>query len=83
LQRGWLRAPVGARRRNRETDAKPGQSRSGQKTAGFSQKHGNTVADTLRNIYGSTFAAGQPLAADDQTARFINTDFGNWAKCAS
>ena len=29
----------------------------------ISKKHGNTLVSTLRKIYGSTFAAGQPGSA--------------------
>ena len=30
------------------------------KSGEISKKHGNTLVSTLRKIYGSTFAAGQP-----------------------
>jgi len=33
------------------------------KTSEISKKHGNTLVRTLRKIYGTTFAAGQPETA--------------------
>ena len=33
------------------------------KNGEISKKHGNTLVSTLRKIYGSTFAAGQPCTA--------------------
>ena len=33
------------------------------KNGEISKKHGNTLVRTLRKIYGSTFAAGQPDSA--------------------
>jgi hypothetical protein len=35
-------------------------SRHRDKNGEISKKHGNTLVGTLRKIYGSTFAAGQP-----------------------
>jgi hypothetical protein len=34
-------------------------SRHRDKNGEISKKHGDTLVDTLRKIYGSTFAAGQ------------------------
>ena len=38
-------------------------SRHRDKDGEISKKHGNTLVSTLRKIYGSTFAAGQPGSA--------------------
>jgi hypothetical protein len=38
-------------------------NRHRDKNGAISKKHGNTLVGTLRKIYGSTFAAGQPATA--------------------
>jgi hypothetical protein len=38
-------------------------NRHRDKNGEISKKHGNTLVSTLRKIYGSTFAAGQPATA--------------------
>jgi hypothetical protein len=44
--------------------AQPGlDQRHRDKNGEISKKHGNTLVRTLRKIYGTTFAAGQPETA--------------------
>ena len=44
--------------------AQPGlDQRHRDKNGVISKKHGNTLVRTLRKIYGTTFAAGQPETA--------------------
>ena len=44
--------------------AQPGlDQRHRDKNGEISKKHGNTLVRTLRKIYGTTFAAGQPDTA--------------------
>jgi hypothetical protein len=38
-------------------------NRHRDKNGEISKKHGDTLVSTLRKIYGSTFAAGQPATA--------------------
>jgi hypothetical protein len=48
------------------------------KNGEISKKHGNTLVRTLRKIYGTTFAAGQPETAklSDVLAQLNDTSLG-------